>query len=189
MPEMFNIWMRLLSAKEDSVLWLIETNSTSRTNLHRAAERRGISPDRLIFAPTMPLARHLTRCRQADLCLDTLPYNAHTTASDALWAGVPILTCLGSTFAARVAGSLLRAVGLDELITSSLQDYEALALKLANDRSYLASIKDRLKRNRTTYPLFSTGRFTRHLETAYTTMWERYQRGEVPHAFAVDRIN
>jgi protein O-GlcNAc transferase len=137
----------------------------------------------------MPLADHLARHRQADLFLDTLPYNAHTTASDALWAGLPVLTCLGPTFAGRVAASLLKAVGLPELITTSLEDYEALALKLAKDPPLLASLKDRLARNRDTYPLFNTERFTRHIEAAYTTMWERHQRGESPQAFAVDPIS
>ena len=125
---------------------------------------------------------------QADLFLDTMPYNAHTTGSDALWAGVPLVTCLGSTFASRVAASLLKAIGLDELITNSLAEYEALALKLAREPALLATVRAKLKRNRETYPLFDTARFTRHLETAYVTMWERYQRGEAPKAFAVNRI-
>jgi predicted O-linked N-acetylglucosamine transferase (SPINDLY family) len=187
-PEIFSVWMRLLAATKSSVLWLIEANSTSMENLRREAERRAISPDRLIFAPRMPLAHHLARSSLADLVLDTMPINAHTTASDALQAGVPVLTCLGSTFAGRVAASLLKAVGLDELITSSLSDYEELALKLANDPSYLRALRERLARNRTTYPLFDTERFARHIEAAYTTMWERYQRGETPNAFAVTRI-
>jgi protein O-GlcNAc transferase len=139
----------------------------------------------LIFAPKMPLADHLSRHRQADLFLDTLPYNAHTTASDALWAGLPVLTCLGETFAGRVAASLLNAVGLSELITASLGDYEALALKLAREPSLLASIKAKLAQNRSTHPLFDTARFTRHIEAAYATMWQRYQNGSAPQAFAV----
>ena len=187
-PEIFDIWMRLLAATANSVLWLIGTNATAEANLRREAERRGISPDRLLFAPKMPLADHLARSAQADLFLDTLPYNAHTTGSDALWVGVPLLTCVGSTFASRVAASLVRAVGLDELVTTSLQDYEALALKLANDRSHLRSLQDRLARNRNTHPLFDTARFARHIESAYTTMWQRAQRGEAPRAFAVDPI-
>jgi predicted O-linked N-acetylglucosamine transferase (SPINDLY family) len=118
-----------------------------------------------------------------------LPYNAHTTASDALWAGLPVLTCLGSTFAGRVAGSLLKAVGLDELVTTSLEGYEALALKLAQDRAVLASLRDKLARNREIYPLFNTARFARHVEAAYMTMWERQQKGATPQGFAVDPIN
>jgi len=126
----------------------------------------------------------LARQRQADLFLDTLPYNAHKTASDALWAGLPVLTCAGATFAGRVAASLLKAIGLPELITTSLEDYEALALEFARELSRLASIKAKLARNRDKYPLFDTVRFTRHIEAAYTAMWERYQRGEAPQALA-----
>jgi protein O-GlcNAc transferase len=175
-------------AKEGSVLWLLATNATAERNLRREAEKRGISSERIIFAPKLPLADHLARCGQADLFLDTMPYNAHTTGSDALWAGVPLVTRLGSTFASRVAASLLKAVGLDELITNSLAEYEALALKLASEPSLLASIKAKLERNRNTYPLFDTARFTRHIEAAYVTMWERHQRGEASKAFAVGHI-
>jgi protein O-GlcNAc transferase len=187
-PTVFDIWMRLLAAKAGSVLWLIGSNPTAEANLRREAERRGIAPGRLIFAPKLPLADHLARSAHADLFLDTMPYNAHTTGSDALWAGVPLLTCLGSTFASRVAASLVRAVGLDELVTSSLQDYEALAVKLANDPSLLRALRERLARNRMTHPLFDTARFARHVEAAYTAMWQRYQRGEVAQAFAVGRM-
>jgi protein O-GlcNAc transferase len=189
LPEMFDIWMRLLAAKDESVLWLPDPHPTAVQNLCREAEKRGISPNRLIFAPKMPLlSDHLARLGNADLFLDTLPYNAHTTASDALWAGVPLITCLGSGFASRVAASLLKAVGLDELITHSLQEYEALALKLANDSGLLRALRKRLAYNRTTHPLFDTERFTRHIESAYATMWHRYQRSEPPKAFAVSPI-
>jgi predicted O-linked N-acetylglucosamine transferase (SPINDLY family) len=144
----------------------------------------------LIFAAKVEnISDHLARQRQADLFLDTLPYNAHTTASDALWAGLPVLTCLGETFAGRVAASLLKAVGLPELITTSLEDYEALALKLAREPTLLAAIKAKLANNRDTCPLFDTARFTRHIEAAYTTMWERQQRGEPPECFAVKPID
>jgi protein O-GlcNAc transferase len=132
---------------------------------------------------------HWARPPHADLFLDTLPYNAHTTASDALWAGLPLVTCLGETFAGRVAASLLKAVGLPELITTSLEDYEALALKLARDPTLLASIKAKLARNRSTHPLFNTARFTRHVEAAYTTMWQRQQNDASPQAFAVEPID
>jgi protein O-GlcNAc transferase len=189
-PAIFHVWMRLLQATDGSVLWLTEGNPTAMANLRLTAETCDVAPERLIFAPKVPaMADHLARHRQADLFLDTLPYNAHTTASDALWAGLPVLTCLGPTFAGRVAASLLKAVGLPELITTSLEDYEALALKLAKDPPLLASLKDRLAHNRDTYPLFNTERFTRHIEAAYTTMWERHQRGESPQAFAVDPIS
>src|SRR4029077_5432468 len=135
------------------------------------------------------ISDHLARQRRADLFLDTLPYNADTTARDALWAGLPGLTCLGETFAGRGAASLLKAVGLPELITTSLEDYEALALKLAREPAFLQSIKAKLARNRNTYPLFNTRLFARHIEVAYTTMWERQQRGQPPEAFAVKRID
>ncbi len=184
-PFMFDIWMRLLHQVEGSVLWLLEGNAAVVRNLRREAEKRRVAPDRLVFAPRMKLEDHLARHRRADLFLDTLPYNAHTTASDALWAGLPLVTCLGSTFAGRVAASLLDAVGLPELIARSLEDYEALALALANDRTRLASLKSRLAQNRETFPLFDTDRFRRHIENAYATMWQRHQRGEPPAGFAV----
>jgi protein O-GlcNAc transferase len=184
-PEIFDIWMRLLTAKPNSVLWLLETNAKAVANLRGRAQQRGIAPNRLIFAPNMAQADHLARSKHADLFLDTLPYNAHTTASDALWAGLPVVTCLGETFAARVAASLLHAVGLPELIAASLEDYEALALKLAGEPYFLAAIKTELALNRDTCPLFDTDRITRHIESAYTTMWERHQSGQAPAAFAV----
>jgi protein O-GlcNAc transferase len=182
--------MRLLRAIPDSVLWLSKPNSIAEANLGKEAERRGVSQERLIFAPRIAeMSDHLARLCQADLFLDTLPYNAHTTACDALWAGVPVLTCAGETLAGRVAASLLRAVGLPELVATSLEDYEALALKLAHDPSFLQAIRAKLAHNRDTYPLFDTARFTRHIEAAYVTMWERYQRGEEPQAFAVAPIS
>jgi predicted O-linked N-acetylglucosamine transferase (SPINDLY family) len=131
------------------------------------------------------LPEHLARHRLADLFLDTLPYNAHTTASDALWAGLPVLTCLGSTFPGRVAASLLQAAGMPELIARSLEEYEALAMRLAQDAGLLASFKAKLAQNRGTFPLFDTKRFARHLESAYTTMWQRHQSGEPPARFAI----
>jgi protein O-GlcNAc transferase len=187
-PALFDVWMRLLRQVDGSVLWLLDENSTASENLRQEAEKRGVAAQRLVFAARANLADHLARHRLADLFLDTLPYNAHTTASDALWAGLPVLTCLGTTFAGRVAASLLKAVGLAELVTHSLDEYEALALKLARDPTYLASVKDRLLRNRTTYPLFDTKRCARHLEAAYATMFERHRRGELPQDFAVDRV-
>jgi protein O-GlcNAc transferase len=185
-PDLFDVWTRLLRAVEGSVLWLSAANASAPDNLRREAERRGVSAERLIFAPKTRLNEdHLARLRLADLFLDTLYYNAHATACDALWAGLPVLTCAGSTFASRVAGSLLSAVGLPELITCSLAEYEALALKLARDPALLGSIREKLARNRETYPLFDTARFTRHIEAAYIGMWERSQRGEPPLAFDV----
>jgi predicted O-linked N-acetylglucosamine transferase (SPINDLY family) len=188
-PAMFDVWMRLLHRVEGSVLWLPQVNATAARNLRREAAHRGIDAGRLIFAPRVPKPEdHLARYRLADLFLDTLPYNAQTTASDALWAGVPVITCLGTTFVGRVAATLLNAIGLPELITHSLPEYEALALKLAMERQVLADIKAKLARNRGTHPLFDTDRFRRHLEAAYTAMWERHQRGEPPASFAVPEI-
>jgi len=166
-------------------LWLVAGHDSIKNNLRREAEERGVEPSRLVFAPRLPYADHLARFQLADLFLDTLPFNAGTTASDALWAGVPVLTCAGEAFASRMAGSLLNAVGLLELITYSMEEYEALALKLATTPAMLSDMKARLARNRTTHPLFDTDRFRRHIESAYVTMWERVQRGELPESFAV----
>jgi protein O-GlcNAc transferase len=188
-PMVFELWMRLLKAVPDSVLWLTHANPTAAGNLRKEAELRGVARERIIFAPRVDtISEHLARQHQADLFLDTLPYNAHKTASDALWAGLPVLTCAGETFAGRVAASLLKAIGLPELITASLEDYEVLALKLAREPSLLASIKAKLARNRDTFPLFDTARFTRHIEAAYTGMWQRYQKGELPQPFTVSPI-
>jgi len=185
-PRVFDVWMRLLRNVEGSVLWLLDDNATATSNLKREAAARGIDPARLVFAPRRPFPEHLTRHRLADLFLDTLPYNAHTTASDALWMGLPLVTCKGPTFAGRVAASLLHAAGLSELVTETLEDYEALALRLGRDPAALASIKGRLAANRDTMALFDAARFTRHLEAAYATMHERRQRGLRPEGFAVD---
>ena len=190
-PGMFDIWMRLLQATEGSVLWLYEGASSRsaeicRENLYREAEKRDIPRNRLVFAGKTALADHLARHRLADLFLDTLPYNAHTTASDALWAGLPVVTCLGSTFAGRVSASLLDAAGLSELIATSLEDYEAMALKLAHDPSLLAETKIKLARNRARCPLFDTRRFTGHIESAYLSMWRAYREGRRPTTFAVE---
>jgi len=187
-PEVFDIWMRLLQQIDGSVLWLFEANAIAPNNLREEAKRRGVSPDRLIFAPKVDLADHLARQGLADLFLDTFPVNAHTTASDALWTGLPLITCSGATFVSRVAGSLLNAVGLPDLVTGSLADYEALALALARDPGRLAVARSRLARQRETSPLFDTVRLTRHVEAAYVAMWERQQRGEAPQSFSVSPI-
>ncbi|MFO1322777.1 MAG: tetratricopeptide repeat protein [Burkholderiales bacterium] len=184
-PEQFAGWMRLLREVEGSVLWLLEGNPLVSGNLRREAQARGVAGSRLVFAPRLPPAEHLARHRQADLFLDTLPCNAHTTASDALWAGLPVVTCLGRTFAGRVAGSLLRAAGLPELVTASAADYEALALRLARRPDELAALREKLSAHRLTCALFDSGRYVRHLESAYETMWARAQRGEPPRSFAV----
>ena len=187
-PAVFDVWMRLLDKVEASVLWLIHGHALMETNLRHEAELRGINPTRLIFAPRLQYAEHLARYRLADIFLDTLPFNAGTTASDALWGGLPVLTCMGDAFAARMAGGLLHAIGLPELITHSLQEYQALALQLATDGRMLADIKARLAYNRETCPLFNTDRFRRHIEAAYLKMWERCRRGELPVSFVVEPI-
>jgi predicted O-linked N-acetylglucosamine transferase (SPINDLY family) len=184
-PPIFDIWMRLLRQVEGSVLWLVEDDPDAACNLRREAERRGVAASRLIFAPRVRIEEYLARMPLADLLLDTLPFNAHTTASDALWTGLPLVTCAGSAFAGRVAASILYAAGLPELITDNLADYEALTLRLARDPERLAHIRAKLVRNRQSCPLFDTDRFRRHIESAYQTMWRRYQRGEPPAGFAV----
>ena len=172
------------------MLWLSSANPVATRNLRIEAEKRGVAADRLVFATRVASNEdHLARIRLADLFLDTLHYNAHSTAADALWAGVPVLTCSGAAFASRVAGSLLHAIGLPELVTTSVADYEALAWRLARDPVLLSSLRDKLARNREAFPLFDTERFTRHIEAAYTTMWERAQRGEPPRSFAVPRAD
>jgi len=178
--EIFDIWMRLLKTVESSVLWLLEDNISATKNLSAEAQGRGIAPERLVFAKRIELSEHLARHRLADLFLDTLPYNAHTTASDALWAGLPVLTCLGNTFPGRVAASLLNAIGLPELITHNLDEYEALALKLATNPQWLLSLRQKLEVNRSTHRLFDTAAFTKHIESAYVSMWTRHQAGLAP---------
>ncbi len=184
-PDIFSIWMRLLRRVEGSVLWLYEGNTPARHNLIREAAARGVTADRLVFAPFVPHPEHLARIHLGDLFLDTLPHNAHTTASDALWCGVPVLTCLGSTFAGRVAASLVHAAGLPELVVHSLDDYEALAERLVGDPAMLGALKNRLAENRDTMALFDTPRYTRSLEAAYRAMWLRSQRNEPPASFTV----
>jgi protein O-GlcNAc transferase len=185
--ETFELWIRLLKTIDRSALWLVEDNADATHNLRRAANERGVSPDCLVFAPRVNLDEHLARHSLADVFLDTVPYNAHTTASDALWAGLPLLTCIGSTFPGRVGASLLHAVGMPELITESLEQYETLALRLAQEPALLESVKTKLAQHRDRCVLFDTERFARHIEAAYLTMWERHQRGEPPIGFAVPR--
>lgn len=184
-PATFDGWMRILAAVEGSVLWLMDDNPAATLNLRKEAEVRGIDGRRLVFARRLPLDEHLARHRLADLFIDTLPYNAHTTASDALWAGLPILTCMGRSFASRVAASLLNAIGLPELVTESLSQYEKLAIELALNPEKLKSIRMKLERNRTTSPLFNGKMFARHLECAYEKMYARYQTGAPPEQIQV----
>ncbi|HKA44817.1 MAG TPA: tetratricopeptide repeat protein [Burkholderiales bacterium] len=187
-PAIFDVWLRLLRRIDGSVLWLYADNPRARGNLIRMAAAKGLAAQRLVFADFAKYDQYLARFRLADLFLDNLPYNAHSTASDALWAGLPVLTCSGQSFPARVAGSLLNAIGLPELITHSMIEYEDLAVELATDGKLLAAIKAKLRQNARTCPLFDTARFCRHLEAAYITMWERHARGEGPQSFAVEPV-
>jgi len=188
LPDTFSSWMRILQAVNGSVLWLLADDPTAEQNLRNEAEKRGIRGNRILFGKKLPLAEHLARHKLADLFLDTFPYNAHTTASDALWAGLPVLTRMGDSFASRVAGSLLTAIGLPELITHTAEDYAALAIELALNPEKLAQIKAKLAANRLTTPLFDTALFAQHLEQAYETMVARYQADLPPATFSIQPI-
>jgi len=184
-PAMFDVWMRILARTERSVLWLLGESDALMRNLRQEAQHRGVDPDRLVFAARTRTQDYLARYRLADLFLDTLPFNAGATASDALWAGLPVLTCAGEVYASRMAGSLLHAVGLPELVTERVEDYETLALKLAADAALRREMHARLARNRLSAPLFDTERFTRNLEAAYAAMWEICRNGEAPRHIEV----
>ena len=185
-PAIFDIWMRLLRSIPGSVLWLLEANGLVKANLRSEAGKRGVDPGRLIFAPVVPSAEHLGRHRHADLFLDTLPCNAHTTASDALWAGLPVLTCSGDTFAGRVAGSLLMAVGLPELVTGSLEEYEQTALALARAPQRLIALRQKLENNRDASSLFDLPKCTANIEAAYARMWQTWLCRERPAGFSIE---
>lgn len=185
-PAVFDMWMRVLKSGSGGVLWLLG-DEAAQTHLRQEAVSRGVDARRLIFAPRVPYGAHLARLSLADLFLDTLPFNAGASASDALWAGVPVLTCAGEPLAGRMAGSLLRAVGLPELITYSLDEYERQALALAANPGLLAQYKARLIARRDDAPLFDGASFCRRLEAAYRQMWERVQRGEPPASFAIEQ--
>jgi protein O-GlcNAc transferase len=185
-PEMFDVWMRLLCTAPGSVLWLLAANPQVETNLRREAARRGVDPSRLVFAPVVPPPAHLERHRHADLFLDTLPCNAHTTASDALWCGLPVLTCAGETFAGRVAGSLLTAIGLGELVTSSLEQYEQMATALIGAPERLRTLRRRIERERDVNSLFDLPGSRAAIEAAYERMWQRWRAGEKPVGFSIN---
>jgi len=185
-PDVFRIWMRLLTKVDGSVLWLLESNAWAVKSLRAEAVRHGIGSERLVFAGPMDLPDHLARHASADLFLDTFYYNAHTTASDALWSGLPLITRLGDTFAGRVAASLLNAIGLPELVTYTSDEYEELALELAINRDKLSLFKQRLVAKRLKCPLFDTKLFTRHIEIAYQKMWERHRMNLKPDHLFID---
>lgn len=187
-PAMFDVWMRLLQSEKGSVLWLLRDSNKAETNLRREATARGIDPRRIVFAPRVRLPDHLARHRLADLFLDTLPCNAHTTTMDALWMGLPVLTCAGKAFPGRVAGSMLKAAGLPELVATSMAEYEAVALDLATKPERLGAIRSKVREARDSAPLFDADRLRRSLESAYTQMWTLWQRGEAPRSFRVGGI-
>ena len=184
-PDVFDVWMRLLARVSGSVLWLLDGGEAVRRSLRREAETRGIAPERLVFAPRMPHADHLARHACADLFLDTFYCGAHTTAADALWAGLPVLTCPGGTMASRISASIVRATGLPELIAADRQAYESLALRLAMQPDELGAVRERLVRNRVTCSAFDTVRRTQELDRAFETMWQRHADGLSPESFAV----
>jgi predicted O-linked N-acetylglucosamine transferase (SPINDLY family) len=177
LPGTFDSWMRIVARVPGSVLWLLGANATAICNLRREAAARSVNPERLIFANRIDLPEHLARHRAADLFIDTLPCNAHTTASDSLWAGLPVLTCIGECFAARVSASLLMAIGLPELIAATLEQYEELAVHLATHPEQLADIRQRLTENRLSAPLFDTPLYARHIEAAFAAIHERCNAG------------
>ena len=184
-PPVFDVWMSILRRLPGSVLWLMSRSDLSQHNLRKEAGLRGVDPSRLIFAGRIPLVEdHLARYRIADLFLDTHPYNAHTTAADALMADLPVVTCMGNAFPARVAGSLLHAIGMPELITHSLEEYEAMVLKLATTPALLADIKSRIKANKAAFSLFDTEGFCHNLEAVYVAMWRQSQLGDVHDALS-----
>lgn len=180
LPDVFRLWTRIMRAVPGSVLWLMETNPWAVENLRQAAAAQGVAPGRLAFAPRKPLAEHLARYRSADLAIDTFPYTSHTTASDALWMGCPLVTCTGETFASRVAGSILINAGMRELVTDNFSDYERAVIELATSPERLRDIRRRLQEVRDSCPLFDTPRFVRNLERAYEEMLDAYTGGGAP---------
>jgi protein O-GlcNAc transferase len=182
---MFAVWMNILKQVSESVLWLSSGNKIAEENLKREAEARGVKSERLIFAKLLPKDEHLSRLKLADLALDTRIVNGHTTTSDALWAGIPVITLQGNHFASRVSSSILAAIGIPELITCTLAEYEALAVRLALNALELKEIRQKIARNRISEPLFDTPRFVKNLETAYKEMWELFLAGEAPRQIQV----
>jgi len=185
-PNVFDCWMKILKKVNGSVLWLFENNPITIKNLQQEANKREVGSDRLIFAKPMVLEKHLARHKIADLFLDTFPYTAHTTCSDALWAGLPVLTCSGESFASRVSASILNAIGLPELNTRTHKEYEDMAIELANNPIRLKEIKNKLEKNKLEKPLFNTKLFTKHIESAYTEMHKKYIKNEKPNHINIE---
>jgi predicted O-linked N-acetylglucosamine transferase (SPINDLY family) len=185
-PAVFDRWMRVLTQIPDGILWLLASTPRVAENLRREARHRGVDPDRLVFAGQKPYREHLERYALADLFLDSSPFNGGATASDALSMGIPVLTCAGDSFASRMAGSLLSYLGLGELVTGSLEEYEARAIALATNQLPLGPLRDRLRQARTAHPFFDTDHYRRCLEAAYVTMWERSAADLPPAAFSVE---
>jgi protein O-GlcNAc transferase len=186
-PPLFDVWVRVFQAVPGSVLWLVANTEAAADRLRGEAARRGLDPNRLVFAQRDSYPRHLSRLALADLCLDTFPFNGGATASDALWRGVPMITRSGRSLSSRMSGSLLHTLGLSELVTDNWGDYERLACRLASDRKELNAVRERLAQGRTHGPLFDTDRTRRYIEAAYTIMWERHARGAAPASFEVPR--
>jgi protein O-GlcNAc transferase len=184
-PVMFNTWMKILRQVTESVLWLQGTSETAKKNLRMEAEARGVKSDRLIFAEKLPKCEHLARLRFADVALDTRIVSGAATTSDALWVSIPVVTLLGSNFASRMSSSILTAIGLSELVVHSIEEYEALAVRLAHNPGELQTIRHKLTKNLSTEPLFDTPRFAKNLEKAYKEMWEIFMIGESPRQIEV----
>ena len=182
---MFGVWMKLLKKVPNSVLWLLRSNDLAEHNLKREAKAVGVEADRLVFADMLPRDEHLARLRLADLALDTRICGGHTTTSDALGAGVPVIAVLGTHFASRVSSSQLTAIGLPELFTHNLEEYESLALRLSQNSGELAALRTKLAQNRKTEPLFDTPRFVRNLESAFHQIWDRFLTGGMPRKIDV----
>ena len=186
LPDVFACWMRILNAVEGSVLWLSDTNNFASDNLLKEAQKKGIDKDRIIFAPQLPSrSDHLNRIQLADLFLDTSPFNAHTTASDALRMGLPLLTCIGESFVSRVAASLLKTIKLPELIVTNHDEYEALAIQLGRNTQELKVIKEKLLKNIENEALFNTPLYTRNIENAYIQMYKNYYKGLHPNDIVI----
>ena len=182
-PKFFGIWMEILREAENSLLWLLKDNDYSEKNLKEFAKKEKVDPNRIIFAKRLPLDQHFERLKFADLFIDSFPYNAHTTCSDALRMNVPVVTLKGDSFPSRVAASLLKTLNMDELITDSLEQYKKLILKIYDDKNYLLSLKNKIERNKEKSNLYKTDIFTKNIEKAYLKIYDNYLKGNSPKDF------